>query len=471
MNCVDDLIITTADEELDGDEEELKKLNNNFNRDYGTSVDNHQTTTSNNSGYIVKNKYFFNENTNEEDDDDDKIEIINEKLYKEHFNLTTTQNKINNNLLPIFTSANKSNLYSTVDSNNSTICSGGGGGGRSFGPTNKLYEATKQNKFNSEQNNKLYDEVYEVNEDNKLRSLSSSSSSTTNSSSLDDDGGYCITKPAAAATDYVTIQIEDNGINNYNKNFKKQSNQIDTVTSSSPSSSSSLLNQKYKFDKKIESTAAAAAQQKQHNFSNSYSFNYVDDDDVIDDDKSNKNIDKEINSNTRVSQSTNLKSDFINPSNDHSNELLSDLTSKFLKKFNTTTTSMGVTAIPSSFVNSIGGGGSKSNLQSNFYNLGKTEVDKQIVYGLKSSTSSLPATTMTTTSTTSAKGYNKFNNTSSLFTSSTELYKSKPQSNFDIDSHGSTGTTNSSNHDDSSDRSEEFYENSKATNNVIFYLF
>jgi len=70
---------------------------------------------------------------------------------------------------------------------------------------------------------------------------------------------------------------------------------------------------------------------------------------------------------------------------------------------------------------------------------------------------------MTTTSTTSAKGYNKFNTSSSLYSNNTEMYKSKPQSNFDIDSHGSTGTTNSSNHDDSSDRSEEFYENSKAT--------
>ena len=75
-------------------------------------------------------------------------------------------------------------------------------------------------------------------------------------------------------------------------------------------------------------------------------------------------------------------------------------------------------------------------------------------------------TTTCTTGVTAAvtKGYNKLSST--LFTNSADLYKPIHQTtHFEIDSHGSTGT-NSSNHDDSSDRSEECFESSKNNNNV-----
>ena len=485
------------------------------------------STSNNNSGFIVKNKYFFNDNEDFNlNNNNDNIEIINEKLYKEHFKTITTvaaaPNKTN---LPIFTSANKSSVFTnvTVDSNTSntfrnspttststlsslltnksdhtsafSVCSSSSNNnlyGR-YGPTNRHYEAIKQNKFNSIQNNKLYDEVYDVSDEvinnNNIESKMTSinvndkkSSSTSDSvhtsrtsscssrSSLDDEG-YCNnnrkndkTPSTTTNDDHIIIKIEDSdiedvsGLNSYNKNFKRNT----SLTNASNSCSSSLMNQKYKFEKTIESTAAA--QQQAYKSLDSYSFEYVDDDEATEDySNSNKSIDRdeEISNNTR-SNLSNLKSDFINHSTDSSAELLQDITSRFAKKFTSSSTSI-TTAVPS-YVNS-----NTSKLQSNFYNLGKpTEVDKQVVYGLKSSTSSLPSTTMTSTSTTATKGYNKFNNTNStatLFSNSSNLYKTKPQSNFDIDSHGSTGT-NSSNHDDSSDRSEECFESSKT--NVKF---
>jgi hypothetical protein len=556
-------------------DDELKQLKNNTNtnnRDYGTTSaindsggristitsnkarystddntssnddddDTTLTTTTSTNGNIVKNEYFFNDN---EDFslNNDHIEILNEKLYKEHFK--TTPAKTN---LPIFTSANKSSVLTNVSvdtgtfknspttststlssllTNKSsaeytsafTVCNNNGTYGR-FAPTNRHYEAIKQNKFNSIQNNKLYDEVHEINEsqvtttqqktkksssttsDSIQTSRSESSSPSCSSQSSLDDEGYCDSerKLMAATTSiasisnpgHIAIKIEDSdsdiGITNYNKNFKKQTSLDYRKLLNNNDNDGSLLNEKYKFEKKIESTAAAAQQQLKYKSLDSYSFDYVDDDDAADDDniiscsnsssKNNNNSEKfidrnkEINSNTRLN-SSNLKDDFINHHQQSyaPNDLLQDLTSRLDKKHNI----LKISTTVQSYVNNNNNNG-KSNLQFNNYNIGKitAEVDKQIAYGLKSSTSSLPSTTMTTTCTTGVtaavtKGYNKLSST--LFTNSADLYKPIHQTtHFEIDSHGSTGT-NSSNHDDSSDRSEECFESSKNNNNVSFW--
>ena len=526
----------------DDDDDELVVFNqdkkNCSKRDYGSDDDDEENLKANSSsGFIVKNKYFFNdnENFNLATSNDDNIQIINEELYKKHFNSTNTPlftsstNKSNVTVDSNTTAMSKNNQLTTSNSNLSTITSilssnktsasydypsvnSNSSYARSCGPTNKLYETTRQNKFNSEQNSKLYDEAFNADDDslatkpsdnsstktefellNRSRSESLSPTCSSASSSLLDDEGYCDHKQTASATlkststntDYVSIPIEDS----FKKNFKKHTIPATTNVDNSPNSRSLLLNHnKYKFDKTIESaTAASTTTSQAYKSLDLNSFNYVDEDDVVeeenDDDNnvsssSSKSIERNrefINTNSRVSiSSSNLKSDFITHPHDSSSAiLLSHLTSKLSEKFpNASSTSSPKTTTIPSYVNSSSSSSSKSNLQSNFYNLGKTEVDKQIVYGLKSSTSSLPSTTMTTTSTTSAKGYNKFNNSNSspssssaLYANNSELFKLKPQSNFEIDSHGSTGT-NSSNHDDSSDRSEESYENSKVPNNV-----